>query len=799
MAPDQNSTDSSVHSNNKNNHHAKGSTKKPQITRAKTTKNTKIIPKYLEGENQDDVNITYKAMKYLFRRCKIEESSGFSNEASLGGGVGVAGAGGSDKYRRQQLKQQYQLHQQQLYKEMKQHISSTTSSTSSSSPHFHKTGVGIGGDGVGSIQRPFTQMKIGTLPRVSNSIFLDHDEPLLNDEDEDLELSEEQLDILYNKSGFEAMVNNDKHRVLIDWKKNKFRASCILSKLPSIINPSEFKDDADGEDAEDLLVREERREAFLKRKLEIAPGYSFIVLPPTSSDLEYIKTLSESTLYTEHYVSLDTKKRLVTESLQALQQVHQRKVLNNKSGQKNNQSGVSKTMMLLSGTLGNNSSGFAKKPNSEFDLDDWSFIINTFLRKLAFEVQVDRLYRTLYRDRIKKLEEEKKRKQQRQNPLSIPEAAEVNNITSRRSKYIANPPTPKRIGYSNEENVNTNTPVTKRSVSSSSLNITPSNFLIASPSTGVSISPTANLKEEKYYIKKTRAPEIPFSHKQSNNTNSSSPISSERREGAPTISPIIFTQNIQTTKPRAISRSNSPVRVARPMSRATSHGNISSLASPSPTQSSFSSVPISPDHDDYLSSKFVTAQTPESIKHAPSSPSPQSHTSHIPTSTIRKRSSQKSLLSASNTPTLSPSRSVSSSQNLASVIPKGSRISGSKSAGNLYGSLVDNNDSSTQTIPTMRRPSSRATSISNAHPSPTVPSGSVINFSGTSNSSSSTALTTKKTSNALVAQEKQREEMLHDKIRKEVMITTRKAVEQRLERERLLIEAEKKLKKKSKN
>ncbi|ODV60139.1 uncharacterized protein ASCRUDRAFT_23012, partial [Ascoidea rubescens DSM 1968] len=55
--------------------------------------------------------------------------------------------------------------------------------------------------------------------------------------------------ILYNRTEFERILINDKHRILIDWSKNKFRSLLILSNHPknltfkfSILNASSTLD-----------------------------------------------------------------------------------------------------------------------------------------------------------------------------------------------------------------------------------------------------------------------------------------------------------------------------------------------------------------------------------------------------------------------------------------------------------------------------------------------------------------------------------------------------------------------------
>lgn len=58
------------------------------------------IPSYRQGDFEDSIELQIKSLFYMFRRCNIPDAQAFSADATVGG-IGVAGAGGSDKYREQ--------------------------------------------------------------------------------------------------------------------------------------------------------------------------------------------------------------------------------------------------------------------------------------------------------------------------------------------------------------------------------------------------------------------------------------------------------------------------------------------------------------------------------------------------------------------------------------------------------------------------------------------------------------------------------------------------------------------------
>lgn len=402
-----------------------------------------VIPTYRAGDYEDAIDLQIKSLLYMFRRCNIAESQAFLNDAAVGG-VGVAGAGGSDKYREQaKIARDRMGHMptssmpRAKVGGLDKKLSLSDLKSGRSFPNaFNNQGTrdsptrgvmsGLPADST-------TQNSAGRLPGLSA-------------------LDKEKLDVMYSKAEFEKVMKKDEHRVLIDWRKNKFRSMCLLSGKPSSSVLPKFP---------------------LK-------NYSFTILPAQSSEITYITTLSDSNLYMEHYVSKETRRRLAKEALDL----------------------VKKTTTST----------------AAFSKNDRAMVIITYLRKLSVEVQVDRLYKSLYRERIKAENRPK-------NPLSIPEAS-----------------VPKKLTVS---------PTTRVSAYSKPLTVSPH-----------LASQLESPKTPKFYMKTKSDTAIPFSHRSGNT----------QKISQPTIALVSPPQKVQTTKPRITgsskesvlspprSRSNSPVR-----------------------------------------------------------------------------------------------------------------------------------------------------------------------------------------------------------------------------------------------
>ncbi|AOW05265.1 hypothetical protein B0I72DRAFT_103802 [Yarrowia lipolytica] len=153
----------------------------------------------------------------------------------------------------------------------------------------------------------------------------------------------EKLDIMYNRSEFERQLFNDQHRITIDWAKNKFRSVCILTAMPAHSSTLPVID-----------------------KLN---NCKFTLLRADATDEEYIRTLADSDLYREHNIARNTRMRFARDCIDRTRD--------------------------------------AKQPSSaNFTKDERALIIRTFLQKLAVEVQVQRLYRGAFRERLREKEKE---------------------------------------------------------------------------------------------------------------------------------------------------------------------------------------------------------------------------------------------------------------------------------------------------------------------------------------------------------------------------------------------------------
>lgn len=458
-----------------------------------------VVPTYRAGEFEDSIDLQIKSLLYMFQRCNIADAQAFISEATAGG-VGVAGAGGLDKYR-----QQAKLARESTAQTQKPPVS----------------GVRRGLDKKMSLSdlkngRGFAKNSInGQGARVVSSAggVIKARAPLLESSTEEEtpgSMDKEKLDILYSKTEFDKLMKSDEHRVLIDWKKNKFRSMCLLSGKPSTGELPSFP----------------------------VKNYSFTVLPATSSEITYITILCDSNLYMEHYVSKEKRRTLAKEALD-----------------------------LVKSNSGN-------RATASFTKSDRAQVILTYLRRLSVEVQVERLYKSLYRERIKS---EGKTK----DPLSIPETSVPKKLTIAPSVKAAAAATP-------------TTPQKPLSVSSN-----PPTFLV---------SP----KTPKFYMKPKADTSIPFSHR-SGNTQKSPQQQQHPVSTLPFVSP---SQQVQTTKPRITSnhahentispdrsRSNSPIRApsraqdSSPLLR--KKGSAITLSKPgpvlaSPTRSISVSTPSKP-------------------------------------------------------------------------------------------------------------------------------------------------------------------------------------------------------------
>ncbi|CAN3363656.1 hypothetical protein DICA4_E11958 [Diutina catenulata] len=151
----------------------------------------------------------------------------------------------------------------------------------------------------------------------------------------------DKLDATYNLEGFVRELAHDQHRILCDFCKNRFRSMCFLSKAPSLASPM-------------LLDRRQRQ----------IQGFNFVIMPLNTTPHDLVRTLAHSPLYYEHFKRFGLK---------------QRKEIAQKA---------------VTSVLG------AVVPKAQIVLDNQekNAVVYAYLTRLAFEVQVDRIYRQHLRE-----------------------------------------------------------------------------------------------------------------------------------------------------------------------------------------------------------------------------------------------------------------------------------------------------------------------------------------------------------------------------------------------------------------
>ncbi|GME98715.1 unnamed protein product [[Candida] boidinii] len=261
------------------------------------------IPNYLQGDQEDSIDLQIKSLIYMYRKYRINDFAPFlkCNEV---GYYQFAYRDSNHKLSSPSHKIKKNKIRHNFGKKFSNR-SSTTSlnsngnmSTSDSESDFEKNGSFDGND---------EYMADGT-------------NIIIND----------KLDIIYNKSQFEEIMIHDPYRILIDYTKNKYRSMLILSDLPKEAkNLPKFND----------------------------PTFEFLVLRPESTDEEYINILlNKSNIYCEHKINYQRKFEILNNIL-------------------------------------NNQRRFLASPLDKFNKNDRSKIIKLFVQKLAFHVQVERIFK----------------------------------------------------------------------------------------------------------------------------------------------------------------------------------------------------------------------------------------------------------------------------------------------------------------------------------------------------------------------------------------------------------------------
>lgn len=167
----------------------------------------------------------------------------------------------------------------------------------------------------------------------------------------------QKLDLLYNTLAFIGILAQDEYRVMIDYSKNKFRSYCILSDYPSanLSRPSSpVKGGSNSDNGDFPSIRD-----YKDRKVRT---YRFILLPLNGISVDFIaNTLAMSDIYSEHFTSFDFDTRYQY-ALDSINKVFGSDISKNK--------GREITMT-----------------ESEKE-----HIIRDYLRSLAFNVQLGRIY-----------------------------------------------------------------------------------------------------------------------------------------------------------------------------------------------------------------------------------------------------------------------------------------------------------------------------------------------------------------------------------------------------------------------
>lgn len=162
-----------------------------------------------------------------------------------------------------------------------------------------------------------------------------------------------KLDAVYNLKGFQQVLLSDPERVLVDWPKNKFRSFCILSEYPSasLLRP------LSPQKGTSTNATHGRIPSFLDYKERDALNFTFTIIASNQTFIarELAAELANSLLYIEHhsYVSFASRLALAHEAIEE------------HCGR-----GIS---VLL-------------------DEDAKAAVIESYLKKLAFQVQLVRIY-----------------------------------------------------------------------------------------------------------------------------------------------------------------------------------------------------------------------------------------------------------------------------------------------------------------------------------------------------------------------------------------------------------------------
>ncbi|GEQ66627.1 hypothetical protein JCM33374_g290 [Metschnikowia sp. JCM 33374] len=170
------------------------------------------------------------------------------------------------------------------------------------------------------------------------------------------EVNISKLDHMYNLHTFQAILVEDEHRALIDWPKNKFRALCFLSEHPT--PPSRPQSPVKNSPLPISKPQESALPVFRDYKDRPVQSFAFSVLPVNTSIFtrDLALDLAQSLLYSEHHSYISLTSRIQTAD-----------------------KAIAKVCDAGSNMI-------------ELTEDIKAAIVNEYLKKLAFLVQLVRIY-----------------------------------------------------------------------------------------------------------------------------------------------------------------------------------------------------------------------------------------------------------------------------------------------------------------------------------------------------------------------------------------------------------------------
>lgn len=161
-------------------------------------------------------------------------------------------------------------------------------------------------------------------------------------------LMNDKLDIIYNVDHFKKQLLNDPYRILVDYTKNKFRSLLILSHHSSDFNEIPT--------------------------LKIS-NFNFLVLQPNDPIEKYIDIIiNKSGIYSEHKINNKIKVQILMRIINRVKKSIQ---------QQNTEGGDDQPIQL--------------------NKDDRAIIIKSYVQKLAFYIQVQRIYKAALKSKEREM------------------------------------------------------------------------------------------------------------------------------------------------------------------------------------------------------------------------------------------------------------------------------------------------------------------------------------------------------------------------------------------------------------